>query len=253
VRMEVKALQPATRTPRVTKLALKSPWTVITKNPASGNFLPRLARADLDESPPCAGVRFTAAVQRSWGTRRPVNAGLLALSTLQGDVRRRLLGAWMESGGGTASFFAVEADSLLDFIAEQLPDPSPELAFCRVEQLTLRATHRASDFEAAVAAPFDPRRAVRRSCHAGLVLFPGGHDLILSKLLQFEPLPVRQGVVTPLLVAPGSRPLCRIASPVEHEIWTQLTHPMAVGALMQNGSPIESIETMLLVGALEYA
>jgi hypothetical protein len=215
--------------------------------------LPRLAHADFDESPPSAGLRFTAAVQRSWGTRRLVNVGLLALSTLPGDVRRRLLGAWLESGGGTASLFAVEADSLLDFIAEQLPDPSPELALCRVEQLTLRAAHRASDFEAAHPARLDRRLAVRRACHAGMVLFPGGHDLILSKLLQFEPLPVRSGTVTPLLVAPGSRPLCRIASPDEHQIWSQLIHPMAVSVLMQNGSRIDAIESMLRIGALEYA
>jgi len=215
--------------------------------------LPRLARAGLDESPPSAGLRFTAAVQRSWGTRRPVNAGLLALSTLKGDVRRRLLGAWMESGGGTASFFAVEADSLLDFIAEQLPDHSPELALCRVEQLTLRATHRVRDFEAADPALFDRRRTVRRACHAGMVLFPGGHDLILSKLLKCEPLPVRSGSATPLLVAPGSRPLCRIASPAEHDIWSRLIHPMAVNVLMQNGSRTDAIEVMLRIGALEYA
>jgi hypothetical protein len=206
----------------------------------------------IDEPPPSAGIRFSAAVQRSWGTRRPVNAGLLALSTLQGDVRRRLLGAWMESGGGTASFFAAETDSLLDFIAGQLPDPSPELALCRVEQLTLRAAHRASDFEAADPALFDRRRAVRRAFHAGVVLFPGGYDLILSKLLQLEPLALRSGTVTPLLVAPGSQPLCRIASPAEHEIWTRLAHPMAVNALMRSGCPIDSIEAMLRIGALEF-
>jgi len=44
----------------------------------------------------------------------------------------------MASGGGTASFFAAVADSLLDFIAEQLPDPSAELdwpgPFCARER-----------------------------------------------------------------------------------------------------------------------
>jgi hypothetical protein len=198
------------------------------------------------------GLRFTAAVQRSWGTRRPVNAGLLALSTLQGDVRRRLLGAWMESGGGTASFFAAETDSLLDFIAEQLPDPSPELALCRVEQLTLRATHRASAAKAADPEFFALRRVVRRVCHAGVVLFPGGYDLILSRLLQLESLPFYSGTAIPLLVAPGLRPLCRIASPPEHEVWTRLTHPTTVEALMVSGCPLDAIETMLRIGAVEF-
>src|SRR5260370_35852372 len=129
---------------RVTKLALPSPSIVITENQVLGNSWIHSERAGLGASSRSVGVQFTAAVERSWGARRPVNAGLLALSTLQGDVRRRLLGAWMESGGGTASFFPAVADSLLDFIAEQLPDHYPDLALCRVEQLTLRATHRAS-------------------------------------------------------------------------------------------------------------
>jgi len=159
----------------------------------------------------------------------------------------------MESGGGTASFFAAVADSLLDFIAEQLPDPSPELALCRVEQLTLRATHRASAFEASDPAPLDPQRVIRQACHAGVVLFPGGSDLILSKLLQREPLPPCLRNATPLIVAPGLQPLCRIASPPEHEIWTRLTHPAAANALVRHGCAIEAIETMLRIGALEYA
>jgi hypothetical protein len=117
---------------------------VTTKNLVLDNFWVGSERADLDALPQSAGVRFTAAVQRSWGTRRPVNAGLLALAALKVEVRRRLPGAWMESGNGTASYFAAEADSLLDFIAEQLPDPSPKRALCRVEQLTLRATQHAS-------------------------------------------------------------------------------------------------------------
>ena len=238
---------------RVTIVDLLSPSTVITKNQVLGNSWIRSERAGLEASSRGAGIRFTAAVERSWGTRRPVNAGLLALTTLQGDVRRRLLGAWTESGGGTASFFAAVADSLLDFIAEQLPDPSPELALCRVEQLTLRATHQAGTFEAPDPALLDPQRVVRQACHAGVVLFPGGSDLILSKLLQRETLRACSRNATPLLVAPGLQPLCRIASPAEHGIWTRLAHPTAVNALVRNGCPIEAIEPMLRIGAIEYA
>ena len=224
-----------------------------TENLLLGNSWIRSERAGLGASSRNAGVRFTAAVERSWGARRPVNAGLLALSTLQGDVRRRLLGAWMESGGGTPSLFATEADSLLDFIAAQLPDPSPELALCRVEQLTLRATHRASSFEAPDRALLDPQRVVRQGRHAGVVLFPAGFDRILSKLLQREPLPAGSRNATPLLVAPGSQPLCRIASPPEYEIWTRLAQPAAVHVLVRSGAPIGAIEAMLRIGALEYA
>jgi hypothetical protein len=226
---------------------------VTTENLVLGNSWIRSERAGLAASSRGAGVRFTAAVERSWGARRPVNAGLLALSTLQGDVRRRLLSAWMESGGGTASFFATVADSLLDFIAEQLPETSPELALCRVEQLTLRATHRASTFEAPEAPLLHPQRVVRQAGHAGVVLFPAGSDLILSKLLQREPLPPCLRNATPLIVAPGLQPLCRVASPSEYETWTRLAQPTAVNLLVQNGCPIEAIESMLRIGALEYA
>ena len=238
---------------RVTKLALPSPSIVITENQVLGNSWIHSERAGLGASSRSAGVRFTAAVERSWGARRPVNAGLLALSTLQGDVRRRLLAAWMASGGGTASFFAAVADSLLDFIADQLPDSSAELALCRVEQLTLRATHRAHAFEAPDPAPLDPQRVVRQAPHAGVVQFPAGSDLILSKLLQRDPLPPCLRNATPLIVAPGLQPLCRIASSAEHEIWTRLAEPTAANVLVRNGCPIEAIETMLRIGALEYA
>jgi len=226
---------------------------VINENHLLSNSWIRSERAGLEASSRSAGVQFSAAVERSWAARRPVNAGLLALSTLQGDIRRRLLCAYVDSGGGTASFFAAVAESLLDFIAEQLPDPSPELALCRVEQLTLRATHRASAFETPDLASLDPRRPLRQGRHAGMVVFPRGCELILTKLLQREPPPAYSRNATPLLVAPGSQPLCRAASPAEHQIWTRLIHPTAANILVQNGCPIEAIETMHRIGALEYA
>jgi hypothetical protein len=210
----------------------------------------------MDASPHSTGVRCNAAVQRSWGARRPVNAGLLALSTLRGDVRRSLLGAWMQSGGRTAAFFTAEADSLVDFIAQQLPDPSPELALCRVEQLTLRAAYRASAFEAPDPALLNTQCVIQRACHAGVVPFPGGSELILSRLLPLESLPFGAWEVTPLLVAPGMQPLCRVASHLEHEIWTRLIRPAAVHTLVGNGASLDAIGTigtLLRIGALEYA
>ena len=242
-----------TTTVRVTIGCLPSPWSVINENQQLAKSWIHAERAGLEASSRGAGVQFSAAVERSWGARRPVNAGLLALSTLQGDIRRRLLCAYLESGGGTASFFASVADSLLDFIAEQLPDPSPELALCRVEQLTLRATHRASAFETPDPAILDPQRVLCQGRHAGVVLFPGGSDLILSKLLQREPPPALSRNARPLLVAPGLQPLCRLASPIEHHIWTLLTQPASANNLARNGCPIEAIETMHRIGALEYA
>jgi hypothetical protein len=81
--------QPVSRIPgvmhtcRVTKDAPTSPWSVTTKNLVLNNSRVGSERADLDALPQSAGVRFTAAGQRSWGTRRPVNAGLLALAAAE--------------------------------------------------------------------------------------------------------------------------------------------------------------------------
>jgi hypothetical protein len=56
-----------------------------------------------------------------------------------------------------------------------------------------------------------------------------------------------------LVVAPGLQPLCRIASHPEYEIWTRLTRPAAVHTLVRNGGSLDVIETLLRIGALEYA
>lgn len=210
-------------------------------------------RACLDALPHNAGFQFTAAVQRSRRARRPVNAGLLALSILPDEVRRDLLAEWITSGAGTSSFFATQGDTLLDFIAKQLPDPSPELAVCRFEQFTLRANSEVASFKPPDRARLGPRSLVRRGLHAGMVHFNGEPQLILKSLLERTPLPPFSPQVTALLVAPGLQPLCRIASPHENELWTRLTEPTSAATLVQVGCPRTVIQTMLQAGALEYA
>ena len=168
-----------------------------------------------------SGFRFARNVQNSWCSRRPVNEGLLTLSVLSDEVRLRLLGAWMTS-----------RDTLLDFIARQLPDPSAELAVCRFEQLTLLAHGASASFRSPDPALLSPRRGLQRARHAGLAFFPD------------EPA---------LLVAPGLKSLCRVASPEEKQLWARLTTPSLAGVLLQEGDPLETIEDMLQVGALEYA
>ena len=193
--------------------------------------------APVDGLPPGAGMRFTALIQRSWGAQRTVNPGLLVLSMLPDEVRRRLLEEWRNAGAGSSSFFAAEADALLDFIAAQLPDDAPERAICRLEQLTLRANDGAS--------------MLGRGLHAGLVLFHGEPNPVISALLPARN-PTLSGGVTALLVAPGSEPLCRVASSPERELWMRLSGPAAAAALIEDGAAREVIESMLHIGALEY-
>jgi hypothetical protein len=168
-----------------------------------------------------SGFRFTSQVQHSWCARRAVNEGLLTLSILRDDVRQSLLAAWSQSG-----------DSLLDFIAKQLPDPSSELAVCRFEQLALRAHRAAASFKAPNPALFDPRRLLKRGDNAGLAVFPEGRAL---------------------LVAPGMTALCRLASPPERRLWAWLAMRCPASALMEEGLSREAMEGMLRIGAVEYA
>ena len=221
-------------------------------NPRGSSSSAREQCAPVDGLPPGAGMRFTALMQRSWGAQRTVNPGLLVLSMLQDEVRRRLLEEWRNAGAGSSSFFAAEADALLDFIAAQLPDDAPERAICRLEQLTLRANDGASTFRPPDPALFGPQRRVRRGLHAGLVLFHGEPNPMISALLPAARNPILSGGVTALLVAPGSEPLCRVASPPEQELWMRLSGPAVAAALIEEGATREVIESMLHIGALEY-
>jgi hypothetical protein len=214
-------------------------------DPSSSMVLADEERACLEALPETAGFRFTVAVQRSWCARRAANAGLLALSVLPDETRRRLLDSWIDAGGGTSSFFAAEADALLDFIADQLPEHSPELSVCRLEQLILRANGHAAFYRPPARALFDVWRSVRRAPFAGVVHF---HGLLQRGLQDTWP---QDG--TPLLVAPGLQALCRIALPHEAELWKGLEAPAPAAALVAQGCPRSVIETMLNVGALEYA
>jgi hypothetical protein len=208
--------------------------------------------APVDALPQGAALRFTALMQRSWCARRTVNPGVLVLSMLKDEVRHRLLDVWLSSGAGSSSFFAAEADTLLDFIAAQLPEDSPELAVCRLEQLTLRANDGASGFVPPDPALFGPRRIIRRSSQAGLVYFDDATNPVLTALLPPASRSMSFCGSTALLVAPGSEPLCRVASPYEYELWLKLSSPAPVTTLMRDGTPREVIESMLTIGALEY-
>jgi hypothetical protein len=222
-------------------------------NPLGSPSPAREPCAPVDALPPGAGGRFAALMQRSWCARRTVNPGLLVLSMLHDEVRRRLLTAWLNAGAGSSSFFAAEADALLDFIAAQLPDDSPEWAVCRLEQFTLRASDGASAFKPPPTELFGPQRIVRRGRHAGVVLFNEGLNPVLNELFSSASHSASFRSVTALLVAPASEPLCRVASPPEYQLWLRLSSPAAAAALLQEGMPRAVIEAMLHIGALEYA
>ena len=210
-------------------------------------------RSRLDALTQSAGFRFTVGVQRSWCVGRTMNAGSLTLSILPDDVRRPLLDEWTNAGGGTSSFFAAEADALLDFIANRLPDPSHELTACRLEQATLRANSESSRFPAPDLGPLNTGSCVlRRGSHTAMVLFYGDPALIMPALLKRLPLPPVSHEVTALLFAPGIMGLFRSPSVDEARLWERLAAPVALADLMEEGYLREALEAMLQAGAVEY-
>jgi hypothetical protein len=178
-----------------------------------------------------------------------MNAGTLTLSILTDDVRRPLLDAWTNCGGGTSSFFAAEAHALFEFIAARLKDPSHELTACRFEQATLRANENGAVFIPPELVQLDaPGFALRRGLHAGMVFFHGDPDAILDALLTGKPLPPISRETNPILFSPGLEGLWRVASTIEVRIWDRLSVPSPSLVLLQEGFHRHAIESMLRVG-----
>jgi hypothetical protein len=201
-----------------------------------------------------AGFRFTAGVQRSWSIGRAARAGSLTLSILPDDSRRRLLDEWTEAGGGTSSFFAAEAEALLEFIANRLPDPSHELTACRFEQATLRASEQAIAFTPpGPDLPPAPRCALGRGRYAAMVPFHGEPYAIIEALVKHQALPPVSADATTIVFGPGLDRLCRVASPREVAVWRKLTAPYAFTSLLDEGYHRDDLASMLQAGIVEFA
>lgn len=200
-----------------------------------------------------AGYQFTVGVQRSWCTGRAARAAHFTLTILPDPLRRQLLDEWTKSGGGTSSFFAAEADVLLDFIGNHLRDPSHELTVCRMEQATLRANENVGSFTVPDLARLDdPDCVVRRGSHAGIPIFHGEPDQILHALLEHQPPPPLSPDARGILFGPGLEKLCRPASANELALWGRLANRVNLAALFQEGYKKEDLAEMLRAGAAEY-
>jgi hypothetical protein len=200
-----------------------------------------------------AGFRFTIEVQRSWCVGRAARSAPLTLSILPKELRCRLLDQWTEAGGGTSSFFAIEGETFLEFIASRLPNPSHELTACRFEQATLRANEQAIGFT-----PQDPNLllapgcALRRGRYAGMVAFHGESYAIIEALVKHQALPPVSADATTILFGPGLDRLCRVASPREVALWQKLTAPVPLTSLLREGHKRDDIAPMLRAGIVEF-
>jgi len=194
----------------------------------------------------CGGFWFTVGVQRSWCELRTWNAARAVLQFLPVETRRGLIEDWIGQGGGTASFFATEADQLLEFIAARLPERSRAWTICRIEQAVQRARQ----------APVGPR-----ALEGGAEEIGSDMTLVRSKaatLLDVEPLDVPEaelssgaGVGIPVLFAPGIGGFCREATEAEVRIWQSAESPVRVATLVQAGHATSDLRTLVAAGVLE--
>ena len=194
--------------------------------------------------------RFYASVQRSWCVARATKAAHLTLSLLPQDERERLLDDWVDSGSGAQSFFWVEADAFLDFIGRRLVDRSYEFTVCQFERATLRASDGANYFVAPdVAALKDPNCFLRRGGYAALVRFDADPAEVVEKHAGLAAL-FSAGLN--VIFSPGLAQLWREASAEEVDLWEALNVPTAIGTLLSQGHSIETLETLLEQGAIQY-
>jgi hypothetical protein len=96
--------------------------------------------------PDSSGLRFTAAVRRSWCEGRAMIAARAVMALLPAAERKRLTAEYVDQGGGLAMFLPTENAAFLAFLAERLPDPSHALSLCRMDQALARARLGAETF-----------------------------------------------------------------------------------------------------------
>jgi hypothetical protein len=200
------------------------------------------------------GFRFTRSIQRSWCEARAARGARLPLSILSAATRRRLVGEWVERGGGTNSFFLGEADGFLDFLAQRLPDPSHALSLCRFERAVLRAEEAAASFAPARGVNLDdPTCLLEAGRHAGLVAFFAEPEQLLAALEGEQALPPLSTNEFLVLVAPGLPGLARPADAAELALWRSLDAPATVADLLRRGHARATIESFLISGVTQLA
>ena len=193
-------------------------------------------------------LRFYASVQRSWRTMRATKSAQLTLSLLKAEERERLVNEWLDSSAGVYSFFLVEADLFLDFIGRHLSDRPRELTVCQFERATLRASNGATVFVAP-----DPAEllsasdsCLRRGSYASVVCFHRDPDLPPGPLADL----FSAGVT--IMFSPGIPQLWHEPSADELALWDALESPTLVSLLLSHGHSIETLESLLIHGAVEY-
>lgn len=185
------------------------------------------------------GFRFTMRVRRSWCEARSVMAAREVLKLVP-DGGQRLVGEYVDQGGGLAWFQATESEKFLSFLASRLPEPSHALAICRMSQALMEAQRGASIF--LPPAPRGAGEVVVRGPYAALVWFYADPSDVMMALNGGELPPVGPPSHA-VLFAPGIPKLFRIATEGEVILWNTLESTEA---------PLKLVEDFLMNGILTY-
>lgn len=195
-----------------------------------------------------AEFRFYASVQRSWCIARATKAAHLTLSLLAEDERERLLDEWIDSGAGAQSFFFVEAETFLDFIAGHLSDRPRELTVCQFERATLRAGNGANVFVAPDPAALEkPDCCLRRGSYASLIRFEADPEHSSNSHGALAEL-FSAGMI--VMFSPGLPQIWHEPSPEEVDLWDALDSPTPVRTLLSRGYSVETLQRLLGQGAI---
>jgi hypothetical protein len=204
-------------------------------------FQSALGRALLGEGtcpidPRSPGFRFTMSVRRSWCEGRSMLAAREVMALVSERNRQRLIGDYVDQGGGLEWFLAAERERFLAFLAQRLPNPSHPLTICRMCQTLARARLGAASFVPPY--PRDGTGPVDRGRHAALVWFHADPGEVMAALTggRLPPVGPPEHAV---LVAPGLPHLSRLATAAEAALWARLpaddVAPALIAPLLRDG------------------
>lgn len=197
------------------------------------------------------GLPFTIEVQRSWCKGRARDAAYLTLAMLPESTQQHLLERWVEHGGGTASFFANEADAFLEFISGNLKPCTHELSICRMEQAVHRAARGNAEMTVPVASvhrSFDATLTLSR--HSTLVEFHCDPERLFAALRNGTSLPESNMDSITLLFAPWLPGYFRYARDAEISLITSIRSTITVSELFASGHDLQCIDALLIAGAI---
>jgi hypothetical protein len=193
--------------------------------------------------PGSPGFRLTKSVRRSWCEGRAMVAARTVLKLVPAPERRRLVGEYVDAGGGLEMFLPAENEAFLRFLEPRLPDPSHPLSLCRMDRALTRARVGAETFESqerpGVPGHSD-RYRIERGPYGALVWFHADPEAVLEALEGAPPPPVSEPTC-PLLFAPGLPHFYRLATPAEAVLWAMLP---------TYDAPFDVVEPLLAEGAV---